>query len=218
MAAPAARLPAMADGLFLPAPLGARGGPVARPPCLADGRPRTSGARCLANRGHHRQPEHPDSGSKRGCKGYDAGKKITGRKRHILTDTDGRLLTVEVHGADIQDRNGAKSLLKRSRAGHPVRGTPCAVPLHRACLRGWWICRETRPVGEGQRQRDHRGRPAITLHDRLCRPPPQMGRRANLRVDHEMPTPCARLRATPVCVAETLITIAAIATLVRRWP
>jgi transposase len=35
-------------------------------------------------------------GGKRGSKGYNAGKKTRGRKRHILTDTDGRLLTVKV--------------------------------------------------------------------------------------------------------------------------
>ena len=48
-------------------------------------------------------------------KSYDAGKKITGRKRHILTDTDGRLLTVCVHGTDVQDRDGGKLPLKASR-------------------------------------------------------------------------------------------------------
>ena len=48
--------------------------------------------------------------------GYDPGKKIKGRMRHILTDTDGRLLAIEVHGADLQDRDGAKGVLKRSRA------------------------------------------------------------------------------------------------------
>ena len=39
--------------------------------------------------------------------GYDAGKKIKGRKRHILVDTLGLLLNVVVHPADIQDRDGA---------------------------------------------------------------------------------------------------------------
>ena len=39
--------------------------------------------------------------------GYDAGKKIKGRKRHILVDTLGMLLKVEVHSAGIQDRDGA---------------------------------------------------------------------------------------------------------------
>jgi transposase len=46
--------------------------------------------------------------------GYDAGKKIKGRKRHLLTDTQGLLLGVTVHSDAIQDRDGAKLLLKRS--------------------------------------------------------------------------------------------------------
>lgn len=36
-----------------------------------------------------------------GPSGYDAGKKVKGRKRHILTDTEGHLLAAIVHGADI---------------------------------------------------------------------------------------------------------------------
>ncbi|NDV47255.1 IS5 family transposase [Paludibacter sp. 221] len=43
--------------------------------------------------------------------GYDAGKKIKGRKRHIVTDTLGCLLLVLVHGAGVQDRNGIKQVL-----------------------------------------------------------------------------------------------------------
>ena len=47
-----------------------------------------------------------------GPRGYDAGKKITGRKRHIITDTRGLMLFVLVHAADVQDRDGAPGLLK----------------------------------------------------------------------------------------------------------
>lgn len=43
--------------------------------------------------------------------GYDAGKRIKGRKRHIVTDTLGCLLFVLVHGAGVQDRNGIKQVL-----------------------------------------------------------------------------------------------------------
>lgn len=43
--------------------------------------------------------------------GYDAGKRIKGRKRHIVTDTLGCLLLVIVHGAGVQDRNGIKKVL-----------------------------------------------------------------------------------------------------------
>jgi putative transposase len=44
-------------------------------------------------------------------RGYDAGKKTFGRKRHILVDTIGLLLLVVVHSAGIQDRDGAKLVL-----------------------------------------------------------------------------------------------------------
>ena len=46
-----------------------------------------------------------------GVSGYDAGKKIKGRKRHIITDTLGHLLSGLVHAADIQDRDGAISVI-----------------------------------------------------------------------------------------------------------
>lgn len=46
-----------------------------------------------------------------GPKGYDAGKKIKGRKRHIITDTLGLVLVIFVHTADIQDRDGALPLI-----------------------------------------------------------------------------------------------------------
>ena len=51
--------------------------------------------------------------------GYDAGKKINGRKRHILTDTLGLLVAAVVHTADIQDRDGAPDVLTSIRAGFP---------------------------------------------------------------------------------------------------
>ena len=46
-----------------------------------------------------------------GPRGYDAGKKIKGRKRHIVTDTVGHLIGLQVHPANIQDRDGAVSVL-----------------------------------------------------------------------------------------------------------
>jgi transposase len=42
-----------------------------------------------------------------GPRGYDAAKKVKGRKRHVVTDTSGLLVGVAVHPADIQDRDGA---------------------------------------------------------------------------------------------------------------
>lgn len=54
-----------------------------------------------------------------GPRGYDAGKKIKGRKRHILTDTQGFLVGAVIHTADIQDRDGAPDVLKSIRHGFP---------------------------------------------------------------------------------------------------
>ncbi|MEC5414136.1 IS5 family transposase [Aurantimonas sp. C2-4-R8] len=47
-----------------------------------------------------------------GIRGFDAGKKIMGRKRHIVVDTLGLLVGVVVHPADIQDHDGAPAVLK----------------------------------------------------------------------------------------------------------
>jgi putative transposase len=44
--------------------------------------------------------------------GFDAAKRVKGRKRHIVTDTEGSLLAVQVHAANIQDNHGAVPLLK----------------------------------------------------------------------------------------------------------
>ena len=54
-----------------------------------------------------------------GPRGFDAGKKIKGRKRHILTDTIGLLLEAVVHTADIQDRDGGPQVLKNIRNRFP---------------------------------------------------------------------------------------------------
>jgi len=54
-----------------------------------------------------------------GPRGYDAGKKVKGRKRHILTDTTGLLVGAIVHTADIQDRDGAPTLLASIRRAFP---------------------------------------------------------------------------------------------------
>ena len=54
-----------------------------------------------------------------GIRGYDAGKKIKGRKRHIVTDTLGLMVGLVVHSAGVQDRDGAVSVLLSIRSGFP---------------------------------------------------------------------------------------------------
>jgi putative transposase len=55
----------------------------------------------------------------RGRRGYDAGKKINGTKRHIAVDTAGLLLTVLVTAASVQDRDAARPLLWNLRRAFP---------------------------------------------------------------------------------------------------
>ena len=70
----------------------------------------------------HRQPEREErrkGGTRVDPAGYDAGKKVKGKKRHILVDTLGLILAAHVHPADIQDRDGALPLLKQARRSFP---------------------------------------------------------------------------------------------------
>ena len=55
----------------------------------------------------------------RASRGYDAGKKVNGRKRHIAVDTIGLLLPVLVTAAGVQDRDGAKPLLWNLHRAYP---------------------------------------------------------------------------------------------------
>jgi putative transposase len=50
-------------------------------------------------------------------RGYDGGKKVKGRKRHLLVDTQGLVLKAKVHSANIQDRQGIKLLLEPASTG-----------------------------------------------------------------------------------------------------
>lgn len=66
-----------------------------------------------------------------GPRGYDAGKRIYGRKRHIVTDTNGLLLGVHVHPANVQDCHGAVPLLKKVRTQFPRLGHVFADRIYR---------------------------------------------------------------------------------------
>jgi len=74
--------------------------------------------------GRHKHPtagcldsQSVKSTSVRGVRGYDSGKQVKGRKRHLLVDTMGLLLAVVVTAASVSDPKGAKLLFKRM-GGH----------------------------------------------------------------------------------------------------
>jgi putative transposase len=52
-------------------------------------------------------------------RGYDGAKKVKGRKRHLLVDTQGLVLEAKVHSANVQDRDGIKLLLEPAKIGLP---------------------------------------------------------------------------------------------------
>ncbi|MDF3398786.1 transposase, partial [Sulfitobacter sp. S32] len=51
--------------------------------------------------------------------GYDARKRIKSRKRHIMTDTCGHLIALQIHEAGIQDRNCVPTVIVRLQRGSP---------------------------------------------------------------------------------------------------
>ncbi|WP_159096988.1 IS5 family transposase [Pseudovibrio sp. Alg231-02] len=62
----------------------------------------------------------------RGDVGYDAGKKVKGRKRHILVDILGLVLNSKVHSAGIQDRDGLASVCQKVTSRFPFLEVICA--------------------------------------------------------------------------------------------
>jgi len=52
-------------------------------------------------------------------RGYDGGKKVKGRKRHLLVDTEGLVLKAKVHSAKLMDHEGIKTLLRQANRQFP---------------------------------------------------------------------------------------------------
>src|SRR5215210_2309238 len=111
VAAVAARPGAVGHGLGLLPPLARRRDDRADPRHVARSGATRRRAGSAAERREHRQPVGQD-GRKRGARGYDAGKKVKGRKRHLVVDTLGLMHGLKVHEGDIQDRDGARLVLE----------------------------------------------------------------------------------------------------------
>ncbi len=58
------------------------------------------------------------------ARGYDGGKKVRGRKRQLLVDTEGLVLKVRVHSAKVPDQDGLRLLLKAARERLPRLSHP----------------------------------------------------------------------------------------------
>ena len=98
-----------------------------------------------------------------GPRGYDAGKKVKGRKRQVMVDTDGRALILEPQPANVQDRDGAPLVLRLSRRSFPFitkafadmgfagEGPATATSHHhrdrQEAARSGRVCRSPAPVG-----------------------------------------------------------------------
>ena len=122
-----------------------------------------------------------------GVRGYDAGKKIKGRKRHIVTDTLGLLVGLIVHAADIQDRDGAPEVLKSirhrfPRLRHLFADAAYAGPKLEGALEviGRWKLEIIKRSDTAQGF-ELRHRPGL-------RAPQTMGRREDLRLAQPMPS------------------------------
>ena len=74
-------------------------------------------------------------------RGYDGAKKVKGRKRHLLVDTQGLVLIAKVHRANVTDRDGIKLLLEPARIGSLTRLSHLWLDasLHRPGEQGRWL-------------------------------------------------------------------------------
>ena len=137
LAPPAHGLPALYHGAAVLLPLARRRHVAADQPSPGAGCPRGDGSRGQPVGGGDRQPVGQDDGSGRAARlrrgprrSYRPprralaarridGSAVDGRKRHILTDTNGLLVAATVHEADVQDRDGAVPLLASVRRPFP---------------------------------------------------------------------------------------------------
>ena len=104
------------DGVRVSDALGLGRHPGAHSSRALPAEPGSGGSRGQPKCRRDRQPER-ERRRKRGARidpsGYDAGKKVKGKKRHLLVDTLGLMLAIAVHAADLQDRDGAPLVLNR---------------------------------------------------------------------------------------------------------
>jgi Transposase DDE domain len=199
------RLPASPNGRLVWPDLapGRRLGAAARP--LAWGPARGRGSPAGAECGDHREADGADRG-KRGSRGSDGGKRIRGRKRHIVVDGRGRLLVVLVHSAGRQARDGAKPVRRALGARSPGLQLIWADGGYAGKLVAWVAPGLPRTRGIVQRPRHTRGVQALHWRGMVERTCGGLKRARRLSPDYEA------LPAT----TETWLRMAMIHRMVRR--
>jgi Transposase DDE domain len=120
--------------------------------------------------------------------GYDGGKKIKGRKRHVAVDTGGLLLAVVVTTASLQDRDGAFRITAALREALSTITLVWADAGVRRPVRP----RRAQDLGPGGGNRQ-----AARPGQGLCPAPPPLGRGTLLRLADQVPPPRTRLRDPP---------------------
>ncbi len=142
-----------------------------------------------------------------GPKGYDGGKKVTGRKRHVLVDTLGLLLAVVVTPANVQDYDGAKLVFDKIGRTFPRMKTIYADSIY-VCngLVDWLLCRWLRFLEIVKRPAGSKGFVLVAKRWIVERTLAWLSRCRRLSKDYERSLP----------VSETWIRIAMIHHMVRR--
>src|SRR6516165_776188 len=144
--------------------------------------PRGRRARGEPDRGDHRQPEREERGKGGPAidpAGYDAGKKIKGKKRHILVDTQGLLMHALVHAADVQDRDGGARLMASLFGAFPY--------LLKLYADGGYQGPEFRAAAKKVLSGKPRDRQALRSGQGLPRSAQALDRRAHLRLARSLP-------------------------------
>jgi transposase len=80
---------------------------------------RETGPRSRAQRGHRRCAVGQDHRGRRRAEGLRRGKKVRGRKRHLLVDTEGLVVEARVHSARVPDQDGIRRLLEPAHSRLP---------------------------------------------------------------------------------------------------
>lgn len=144
---------------------------------------------------------------RQGQRGYDAAKRINGRKRHIVVDTCGLVPFVIVTPADITDRDAAREVLFRLHLMHPEIATVWADSAYAGALVTWAKTRLDVTIGTVRRPPNTSG--FVVL-------PRRWGGGEVAFVDHESTSALPGPRTAAAQVSETLITWESIALMTRR--